>query len=50
MLAVHIDNGLMRKNESKMVIEALKNIGLDVKRRFNEEIMFPDWLITSHVT
>ncbi|KAL5252338.1 hypothetical protein ACHWQZ_G015191 [Mnemiopsis leidyi] len=32
VLAIHIDNGLMRKNESTLVVKALKNIGLDVKR------------------
>jgi GMP synthase (glutamine-hydrolysing) len=30
ILAVHIDHGFMRKNESKQVVKALKNVGLDV--------------------
>lgn len=32
VLAIHIDNGLMRKNESTLVVKALKALGLDVKR------------------
>lgn len=32
VLAVHVDTGLMRKNESTLVVKALKNLGLDVKR------------------
>lgn len=31
VIAVHIDNGFMRKNESKKVEESLKNIGLHPK-------------------
>lgn len=31
VLAIHIDNGLMRKNESKLVIKSLADIGLNVK-------------------
>ncbi|XP_064612030.1 GMP synthase [glutamine-hydrolyzing]-like isoform X2 [Liolophura sinensis] len=31
VIAVHIDNGFMRKNESKKVVESLKNIGLHPK-------------------
>jgi len=31
VVAVHIDNGFMRKNESNNVAESLKNIGLEVR-------------------
>ncbi|XP_034229959.1 GMP synthase [glutamine-hydrolyzing] isoform X2 [Thrips palmi] len=31
VIAVHIDNGFMRKNESMLVEESLKKIGLDLK-------------------
>lgn len=31
VIAVHIDNGFMRKNESKSVEQSLKKIGVDLK-------------------
>ena len=31
VVAIHIDNGFMRKNESKNVVESLNALGLDVK-------------------
>lgn len=34
VLAIHIDNGFMRLNESKNVVNSLNEIGLDVKRNF----------------
>lgn len=31
VIAVHIDNGFMRKSESKNVVQSLQNVGLNVK-------------------
>lgn len=31
VIAVHIDNGFMRKDESALVEQSLKKIGLDLK-------------------
>jgi GMP synthase (glutamine-hydrolysing) len=31
VIAVHVDNGFMRKNESQKVVESLRNLKLDVK-------------------
>lgn len=31
VIAVHIDNGFMRKNESQNVVQSLNKIGLNVK-------------------
>ena len=31
VIAIHIDNGFMRKNESDKVEESLKQLGLDLK-------------------
>lgn len=31
VIAVHIDNGFMRKNESMLVAQSLKKLGLDLK-------------------
>lgn len=33
VIAIHIDNGFMRKNESNKVEESLKQLGLDLKGR-----------------
>ena len=33
-MAVHIDNGFMRKNESQEVEESLKRLGLRLKGNF----------------
>jgi GMP synthase (glutamine-hydrolysing) len=34
VIAIHIDNGFMRENESEEVIDSLKNIGLEPKSIF----------------
>ena len=34
VIALHIDNGFMRKHESKQVEESLKKLGLKLKGRF----------------
>jgi GMP synthase (glutamine-hydrolysing) len=34
VIAIHIDNGFMRLNESKNVEKALNSLGLDVKCKF----------------
>ena len=34
VIAVHIDNGFMRKNESALVEQSLKKIGLDLRGLF----------------
>ena len=39
MIPLHIDNGLMRKNESQLVIESLKSIGVQV-RLLNAQLQF----------
>lgn len=33
VIAFHIDNGYMRKNESVLVEESLKKVGLDMKSK-----------------
>ena len=35
VVAVHIDNGFMRKNESQEVEESLKRLGLRLKGNFS---------------
>lgn len=34
VIAFHIDNGFMRKNESILVEKSLKAVGLDMKSKF----------------
>lgn len=34
VIAVHIDNGFMRKNESQNVVQSLNKIGLNVKGNY----------------
>lgn len=34
VIAIHIDNGFMRKNESSLVEESLKKVGIDLKCLF----------------
>lgn len=33
VIAIHIDNGFMRKNESRLVEESLNKVGLDLKSK-----------------
>ena len=40
VVAVHIDNGFMRKNESHQVEESLKRLGVKLKGKSAEEIRF----------
>ena len=40
VIAVHIDNGFMRKNESQTVVQSLNKLGLNVKgKRKNEDVL-----------
>lgn len=40
VIAFHIDNGFMRKNESDAVAESLSKLGLDLKGKKGEYIIF----------
>jgi GMP synthase (glutamine-hydrolysing) len=40
VIAVHIDNGFMRLDESQQVIKSLKALGLDVKGMINKKNVF----------
>ena len=40
VIAVHIDNGFMRKNESQTVVQSLNKLGLNVKgERKKEDVL-----------
>lgn len=39
VVAVHIDNGFMRKNESRQVEESLKRLGVKLKGTFAEDTL-----------
>lgn len=40
VIAVHIDNGFMRKNESQTVVQSLNKLGLNVKgKRKKEDVL-----------
>jgi tRNA(Ile)-lysidine synthase TilS/MesJ len=54
VIAVHIDNGFMRKNESQQVEESLKKLGLKLRgslhfrhSKASDWLSWPTWLLRS---